>query len=154
MRIVRVASTAVAIAVVATPFSTVPVRAAPKPVVEITRIQYDSPGSDRGGRASLNAEYIRFANTGRKTVDLEGWYLRNNSFRYTFGRVSLKPGKKLTLRSGNGRDSASTLYWDRQGYAWNNTADLAILRNEAGELIDLCSYNSSKDPRAASTTCE
>lgn len=134
----------------AVPLAAGPAQAA-KPAIQITKIYYDSPGSDRGGNRSLNAEYITIRNNTKKKVSLKGWTIRDKAnFRYTFKKVSLKPGKKLTLRTGQGRDSATTVYWNRRWYVWNNDRDTAYLRNAKGKLIDSCSY---KGVRRGYTTC-
>jgi hypothetical protein len=115
------------------------------PAVRFTRIWYDSPGADRRSNASLNAEYVRIANASRKTVNLNNWTLRDKTgYRYTFGAVLLKPGKTLTVRTGRGRDTRTTVYWGRRAYVWNNGKDTAYLRNAAGRLVDSCSYNSTR----------
>ncbi|MGI5273073.1 lamin tail domain-containing protein [Nonomuraea sp. CA-218870] len=123
------------------------------PAVKITKIYYDSPGSpDNGANKSLNGEYVQIKNTGRKNVDLEGWTVRDETKRpdhvYTFGGLTLKPGTTLTLRTGRGEDTGTTLYWGRSGggtfaYIWNQSRDTAYLRNATGRLVDSCSYNSS-----------
>lgn len=122
-----------------------PAAQAAAPSVQITRVYYDSPGSDRGGNKSVNGEYIVFKNTTRRAVELAGWTVRDkNGFRYTFGDVTLRPGKSVRLRSGMGNDGTSTVYWQRKWYVWNNDKDTAYLRSATGKLIDSCSYNSSR----------
>ncbi|MFG1697270.1 lamin tail domain-containing protein [Nonomuraea sp. NPDC049309] len=123
------------------------------PPVKITKIYYDSPGSpDNGGNASLNGEYVQIRNMTKKAVNLAGWTIRDATRRrdhiYTFGKFVLKPGKTVTLRTGRGKNTSTTLYWGRSGgrlaYIWNQVSDTAYLRNPAGKLIDSCSYNSSR----------
>ncbi|MEN3537169.1 lamin tail domain-containing protein [Microbispora sp. ZYX-F-249] len=123
------------------------------PAVRITKIYYDSPGSpDFGANSSLNGEYVQIKNTTRKAVSLKGWTVRDRTKRadhvYTFGRFTLGAGKTVTLRTGRGKNTATTLHWGRSGgtfaYIWNQTADTAYLRNASGALVDSCSYNSSR----------
>ncbi|MFG2072542.1 lamin tail domain-containing protein [Nonomuraea maritima] len=131
-----------------------PAHAAASPV-QITKIYYDSPGSpDNGGNASLNGEYAVIKNTGKKAVNLNGWTLRDATKRsdhiYRFGTFTLKAGKTVTVRTGKGRNTATTRYWGRSGgtlaYIWNQTSDTAYLRDASGKPADSCSYNSSKQP--------
>ncbi|WP_433498972.1 lamin tail domain-containing protein [Sphaerimonospora sp. CA-214678] len=137
-------------AAMAVPLAAGPAQAA-RPTVQITKIHYDSPGSDRGGNRSLNAEYITIRNNTKKKVSLKGWTIRDKAnFRYTFGNVSLKPGKKLTLRTGQGRNGTATVYWNRRWYVWNNDRDKAYLRDAKGKLVDSCSYTGT---RRGYTTC-
>ncbi|PZG12114.1 hypothetical protein C1J01_33700 [Nonomuraea aridisoli] len=123
------------------------------PAVQITKIYYDSPGSpDNGRNSSLNGEYVQIKNTGKKAVSLKGWTVRDETSRsdhvYTFGAFTLKAGKTVTVRTGKGKNTATTRYWGRSGgtlaYIWNQSADTAYLRNAAGKLVDSCSYNSSR----------
>lgn len=125
------------------------------PAVRITKIFYDSPGSpDNGANSSVNGEYIQIKNVSRKAVSLNGWTVQDETKRsdhvYTFTAFTLKPGKTVTLRSGKGKNTATTRYWQRSGqgtftYIWNQTSDTGYLRNAAGKLVDSCSYNSSRD---------
>ncbi|GIH71536.1 lamin tail domain-containing protein [Sphaerimonospora thailandensis] len=132
------------VAAVTVPLAAGPAQAA-RPAVEITKIYYNSPGSDRGGNRSLNAEYITIRNNTKKKISLKGWTIRDKTgFRYTFGKVALKSGKKLTLHTGQGRDGTRDVYWNRRWYVWNNTGDKAYLRNDAGKLIDSCAYKGTR----------
>ncbi|WP_326642331.1 lamin tail domain-containing protein [Streptosporangium sp. NBC_01755] len=123
------------------------------PAVQITKIYYDSPGSpDFGANSSLNGEYAQIKNTTRKAVSLKGWTLRDKTKRpdhiYTFGTFTLGAGKTVTVRTGKGRNTATTLYWGRSGgtfaYIWNQGQDAAYLRNVSGTLVDSCSYSSTR----------
>src|SRR5438034_2400635 len=56
--------------------------------VRIGFVYYDSPGSDTGSNASLNAEYVKIKNTGSRAKVLTGWRLHDQSHhRYTFGTL-------------------------------------------------------------------
>ncbi|MEO3811024.1 lamin tail domain-containing protein [Sphaerisporangium sp. B11E5] len=122
-----------------------PAQAAAVPSVQITRVWYDSPGVDRRGNASLNAEYVRIKNTTRKVIDLEGWTLRDKTgYKYLFGALVIKPGKTITIRTGQGDSGTSTVYWGRRAYVWNNDTDTAFLRRADGRLVDSCAYDSTR----------
>ncbi|MEV0144926.1 MULTISPECIES: lamin tail domain-containing protein [unclassified Nonomuraea] len=124
------------------------------PAVKISRIWYDSPGSpDSGANSSLNGEYVQIKNTGRSAVDLSGWTVRDKTTRadhvYTFGTFTLGAGKAVTLRTGTGRNTSTTLYWGRSGggtfaYIWNQSKDTGYLRNARSQLVHSCSYNSTR----------
>ncbi|WP_141704499.1 lamin tail domain-containing protein [Planobispora rosea] len=120
--------------------------AAAAPAVQITRLYYDSPGVDRRSNSSLNAEYVTILNTTRRAITLQGWTIRDKTgYAYAFGPdVVLGAGKRLTLRTGQGDDGTSTVYWNRRQYVWNNDKDTAYLRRADGKLIDSCSYNSTR----------
>jgi hypothetical protein len=115
------------------------------PIVQFTKAWYDSPGPDFRSNASLNAEYVVLKNTTNKALDLEGWILRDETgYKYVFGDVTLKPGKKITIRSGQGTDTTTNLYWGRRQYVWNNDGDTATLRNVNGKKIDACGWSGGK----------
>ncbi|ETK33443.1 hypothetical protein MPTA5024_24520 [Microbispora sp. ATCC PTA-5024] len=123
------------------------------PAVRISKIYYDSPGSpDFGANSSLNGEYVQLKNVTKKAVSLKGWTVRDDTRRsdhvYTFGTFTLGAGKTVTLRTGKGKNSATTRYWGRSGgtfaYIWNQVKDTAYLRNTSGTLVDSCSYNSAR----------
>lgn len=109
--------------------------------VRLGLIQYNSPGSDTGSNASLNAEFVRIKNTGSTTRTLTGWTLRDTSHHvYTFGTFRLGAGKSVRVHTGKGTNTAVNLYWGRAAYVWNNTGDTAFLRNVAGVQKDSCSW--------------
>ncbi|GAB3153405.1 lamin tail domain-containing protein [Microbispora hainanensis] len=123
------------------------------PAVQITKIYFDSPGSpDNGANSSLNGEYVQIKNTTKKAVGLKDWTVRDDTKRSdhvsTFGRFTLGAGKTVTLRTGRGKNTSTTVYWGRSGgtlaYIWNQTKDKAFLRNASGKLVDSCAYNSSR----------
>ncbi|GAA2511898.1 lamin tail domain-containing protein [Pilimelia columellifera] len=115
------------------------------PVIMITKIWYDSPGTDRGANASLNAEYVQLRNTTRTRRSLTGWTVRDTARHvYTFGTFNLNAGATVTLRTGIGTNTATNRYWGRRAYVWNNDRDTAILRNASGVQIDSCAYNSTR----------
>ncbi|MFC6079851.1 lamin tail domain-containing protein [Sphaerisporangium aureirubrum] len=120
-------------------------QAAAAPAVQITRVWYDSPGVDRRGNASLNAEYVRIKNTTRKAINLEEWVLHDKTgYKYLFGVLAIKPGKTITVRTGQGDSGTSTLFWGRRAYVWNNDADTAYLRRADGRPVDSCAYRATR----------
>ncbi len=134
------AVTALAVAGLAT--GVAPADAAGSPI-KITRVYVDSPGSDLPvSNAKVNAEYTQLKNTGKSTVTLTGWTLRDKSNHvYTFGSFKLGAGKTVTVRNGKGKNTGSTRYWGSGYFIWNNSGgDAAILRNNSGKAIDSCSW--------------
>ena len=121
------------------------------PVVKISKIYYNSPGSDTGSNASLNAEYVTLQNTTTTARTVTGWTLRDKTNHvYKFPSTTIKAKSTVTLRTGKGTNSASTRYWQQTWYVWNNTGDTAYLRNTAGTLMHSCAYGSGA---AVSKTC-
>jgi hypothetical protein len=54
-----------------------PVSAEAASAIQITKVYYNSPGSDYGSNTSLNAEWVRITNTGTTWRTLTGWTLRD-----------------------------------------------------------------------------
>jgi hypothetical protein len=121
------------------------------PPVQISTIWYDSPGSDRGGAASLDAEYVTLKNTSTKTQTITGWTLRDAAKHvYTFPRTTIAAGKTVKVHTGPGTNSTAHRYWGKTWYVWNNDKDTAALRTSSGATVDTCSYKGAK---AGYTTC-
>ncbi|MFE6778645.1 lamin tail domain-containing protein [Streptomyces sp. NPDC057702] len=113
--------------------------------VHLQKIYYDSPGKDDRSTRSLNAEYVQIKNSTSRGVNLRGWTLTDASrHTYTFGKVTIGAGKTITVRTGRGKDSASTKHQNRRAYVWNNDRDTATLRKSSGSRVDTCSYNSTR----------
>lgn len=129
------------------------------PAVRFTKWVADQPGPDRATNSVRNKEYIQIKNVGRTSVNIGGWRVHDRGVRgkaYTWqylvprGTV-LKPGATITLRSGTGRNTSSTLYWQKPTYIWNNTGDDAVLRTGSGALVHKCTY---KPVRNGVKTCK
>lgn len=119
-----------------------PAVAAGNPVT-ITKVYVNSPGNDLPvTNAKVNAEYTMIKNTGRATVTLTGWTLRDKSNHvYRFGAFKLQPGKTVTIRNGKGSNTGSTRYWGSGYFIWNNSGgDAAVLRTSSGTTVDSCSW--------------
>lgn len=113
--------------------------------VYITKIWYDSPGSDKRSNASLNGEWVQIKNSTTKSVSLKGWKLTDASRHvYTFKTFTLKAGKTVTVKTGKGKDTAATVFQQRAAYVWNNDKDKATLTRSTGAVHDTCSYNSTR----------
>jgi hypothetical protein len=112
--------------------------------VHLYKIYYNSPGTDHGSNASLNAEYVQIRNSTSKAASLKGWTLTDaQNHTYTFGTYTLAAGKTVTVHTGKGSNTAYNRYQNRAAYVWNNTSDKATLRKSSGATVDTCSYNSS-----------
>jgi hypothetical protein len=120
-----------------------PAQAATAPV-QITKIWYDSPGSDKGANSSLNAEYVDLRNVTAKTQTITGWTLRDaGKFVYTFPKTTIAAGKTLRVHTGRGTASTAHRYWGKTWYVWNNDKDTATLRTKSGSTVDSCAYTST-----------
>ncbi|MEU6687750.1 lamin tail domain-containing protein [Streptomyces sp. NPDC046832] len=105
--------------------------------VQISAVQYDSPGRDDRSNRSLNQEWVEITNTGRRSVNLDGWTLEDEDGRtYTFDHYRLEGRATVRIHTGIGRDTDTDLYQDRRHYVWDNRSDTATLRNDRGRFID------------------
>ncbi|MEV5645989.1 lamin tail domain-containing protein [Streptomyces flaveolus] len=122
-------------AVIAVPATAADHRA--RPSVEISDVQYDSPGRDDRSNRSLNKEWVEITNNTRRAVNLDGWTLRDeDGHRYTFHDYRLAGRSTVRVHTGQGRDTRTDVYQDRRNYVWDNRSDTATLRNDHGRFID------------------
>ncbi len=109
--------------------------------LQIISIEFDAPGDDR---ENLNGEWVEIANTGATAESMTSWVLKDESasHRYTFpAGFVLDPGSTVTVHTGCGADTATTLYWcNDKGAVWNNSGDTAFLLDPTGNLVDKRSY--------------
>ena len=107
--------------------------------LKIVHIEADAPGSDRD---NPNGEWVEIANQGSEPVLMRGYTLKDEANHiYTFGAFEVRPGSSFRLYSGRGQDGPRELYWGLAGESvWNNDADTAFLRDDAGALVDVFAY--------------
>lgn len=80
--------------------------------MRLSRVQYDSPGSDKGSNKRLNAGWVRVENLGGKAKVLTGWTIRDpEGHLFTFPAFG------------------------------TNTGDRAVMRNKRGVRVDTCRWN-------------
>ena len=109
--------------------------------MKIYFIYYNSPGSDTGSNASLNAEYITIQNTFGTGVWMTNWTVKDAAgHTYKFGSYKLCGGCKVRIHTGKGASNYANRYWNQSWYIWNNTGDTAYLRGSGGTLWDSCHY--------------
>ncbi len=114
------------------------------PVLKVSKVYYDSPGSDTGSNTSLNGEYVVVKNTTGTARYLTGWTVTDaQSHTYKFGTFKLSAYASVKVHTGSGSNTSTDQYQNRGWYVWNNTSDTAYLRNPSGTLIHTCAYNSS-----------
>jgi competence protein ComEC len=104
--------------------------------IAISEIHADAAGDDR---ENLADEYVVVTNRGDEPVDLSGWVLTDESgARYTFPDVVLDPGASVTVRTGQGVDTDTDLYWGAGRPVWNNDGDtVTLLRPDGGTVTEV-----------------
>jgi hypothetical protein len=114
-----------------------------KPVdkgIQISEFHWDAEGNDC---SNPNDEYVKFKNIGSSACEFSGWEVRDNGERiYTFPEFVLQPNSEVILRSGEGIDTLTELYWENNGNSasgcpavWNNTGDTLYLKDSLGDLV-------------------
>lgn len=112
--------------------------------VRIAVINFNSPGADDGGNASLDAEWVQITNTSSKTATLTNWVLHDASgHHFGFPTFGLKAHASVKVHTGSGTDTSKNLYWGSTSYIWNNDGDTATLDNANGVKVDSCTYSGS-----------
>jgi hypothetical protein len=134
--------------------SATPTVAATAPPVRYGLALFNPPGNDLPiSNAKLNAEYVTVVNASKATHLLTGWVVKDSyGHRFVFPAFSLRPGKSVRLRTGQGRNTTTDLYWGQtETYIWNNDGDTATLLNAKGRPVDTCSW--TKKARNGRTSC-
>lgn len=123
--------------------------------IRITKVQNDSPGSDTGSDSSLNAEWVKIKNTGKKAVNLKRWSLRDSGSDhvYKFGSFKIKAGRTVTIHTGSGSNNGWHRYWGQGWYVWNNDGDTATLKKR-GKVKDKCSWGRRRHGQLLIPTCK
>jgi hypothetical protein len=115
--------------------------------VQVTKVVYNSPGTDTGSNASINGEWVRLTNKTSKTISLKNWTLRDAAGHvYTFSTDhSLGAGKNVYVLTGKGTNGKPVgyRYWGSKSYVWNNSGDTASLRDGTNKTIDTCRWTSA-----------
>jgi hypothetical protein len=111
--------------------------------LRLSKVYYDSPGSDSGSNRSVNAEWFSVTNHGSRARLLAGWTVRDRGghvyyFPPTF---RLGAGKTVVVHTGKGVSVGRNLYWGEDDYVWNNSGDRAILDTSSGSRVDVCSWS-------------
>jgi len=107
--------------------------------LRIAAINENAPGPER---ANLTDEYVTFANGGDAPLDLSGWRVSDAAgHTYTVpSGTTLPVGGRLTLRTGEGTDTDTDLYWGSGNPVWNDTGDTISVFDDVGALLLRESY--------------
>jgi len=102
-------------------------------------INHDAPGNDD---FNVNGEYVIIENGSNKSVNLEGWTLRDTSqrsFRFPSNTI-IEVGQKIMVRAGVGENSKSEYFMNSPTPMfenidkYNGVGDAAYLLDEYGNL--------------------
>lgn len=105
--------------------------------VAVGDVRTDPPGDES---QALNEEWVEIDNRGDRPVDLTGWGVQDESSSHRFAfpaGFTLPPGASVRIHSGQGRPTATDLYWGEVGSAvWNNGGDTVFLVDPSGNIHD------------------
>ncbi len=105
---------------------------------EIAEISSDPPGRDE---EDLNGEWVKIVSTTDAAVDMAGFTLSDYAgHEYKFGELLLPGRSAVTVFTGSGTDTPSSLYWGSKTPIWNNRGDTVYLKDADSELVDVYSY--------------
>ena len=85
-----------------------------------------------------NQEYVKIANTGKTSVNMKGWKITDSGRKHVYSFPSsyvLKAKSTVTLYTGKGTNTATSLHWGLGVFVWNNEGDTAYLYNAQGKLV-------------------
>jgi micrococcal nuclease len=116
-------------------------RASAATSVAVSATQIDAPGSEFD---NLDAETVTLLNTGNEPLSLAGWTVRDTATHvFTFGDRDLAPGETVTIVTGEGEATRSTVYWGRDAPVWNNNGDRVIVQRADGTTVQNASVSGS-----------
>ena len=79
------------------------------------------------GAGAVADEMVVIQNNGGTAFELGGWMLKDSqNASYTFPAVTLYPGARMQVHTGNGTDTAADLYWGLSSPVWTS-GELASL---------------------------
>lgn len=100
--------------------------------IELTGFEFDQD--------SITGEFAEFSNSCDYSIDLNGFYLKDEATNlYFFPAIQLKEKSFVRVFSEKGTNEGNELFWGK-GNVWNNSGDQLFLRNGKGELIVYFSY--------------
>ena len=81
-------------------------------------------------------EYFTLKNSCSYSIDMSSWTANDNSiWVYTFPAFNLASSGEVTVITGSGSNSQTTLYWGRGSAVWNNGGDTLYLNVSNGTNV-------------------
>lgn len=81
-------------------------------------------------------EYFTLKNSCSYQIDMGGWTASDNANHvYTFPSFNLANNGEVTIVTGGGVNSQTTLYWGRGSAVWNNGGDTLYLNSSNGASV-------------------
>jgi hypothetical protein len=109
--------------------------------IDLDESNFNVQGNDND---NLARQYVYLVNCSREKVDMSGWHLQDRTgVTYDFPAFVLGAGSAVRVRTGEGTDSKSDLYWNRGASVWRNEGDVVRLYDRLWNLVDEKSYGES-----------
>jgi hypothetical protein len=109
--------------------------------VDLGQSQFNVAGNDN---ENLAQQYVCIVNRSQEDADMSGWHLQDRTgVTFDFPPFVLPAGAVVRVRTGEGTDSESDLYWDRGASVWRNEGDIVRLYDRLWNLVDEKSYGES-----------
>jgi len=109
--------------------------------VDLEQSNVNVAGNDND---NLTRQYVCLVNRGQEEVDMSGWHLQDRTgATYDFPPFALPAGAAVRVRTGEGSDTESELYWNRGASVWRNEGDIVRLYDRLWNLVDEKSYGES-----------
>ena len=106
--------------------------------ISVVSFNYDSPGPDN---KSMEEEYFTLLNSSNSGINLSGYSVSDSANNeYVFPNFVLDKEGLVSVRTGNGTDSDTDLYWRSNDPVWNNGGDTLYLRDSDGQIVLTYSY--------------
>ena len=103
--------------------------------IAITNANFAAPSPEKD---NLDEEWVEITNQGSDEVSLTDWTLEDaQNHSYTFPDFSLAAGAAVKVRTGEGTDTATDLFWNRSSSVWNNDGDVATLMDASGNIVTI-----------------
>lgn len=103
--------------------------------VQVSALHCDAYGNDYH---NLNGEYVVLKNTSGARINMGGWKVHDRGTKHTYivsRGFRIAPWSKVTLHTGQGRNTATNLYWGLRAPVWNNDGDTATLLDNLGRFL-------------------
>ncbi len=91
----------------------------------------------------FSGEYAEFFNDCNYSIDLNGFYLKDEATNlYFFPATKIKAKSFVRVYSGKGENTENEFFWGK-GNVWNNNRDQLFLRNKKGILLVYYNYKNN-----------
>jgi hypothetical protein len=104
------------------------------------------------GANGIGDKWVEISNLGATSTNMTGWALKNQeNLTYTFPVFVLEIGSMVRINGGMGVDNNTALYTNSLEPLVNDTADVIVLLNASGAVVDKYEFNATASAGTTST---